>query len=172
MNPEDDDLHCGCDYPCYCEAEKLLIENEALKKELDELKQVGCRKYLPTLGELLDRLTITQIKEVKIVEHKDKYAKEIEEIVHDINLILSESGFVFNAEMLRALVILAQYNLHIWHNESNFRKGIKEGNDLELTHGLNSIRNCAKNMIQDHLGGRKDYKLDNVAAFPEWVPSW
>ena len=74
--------------------------------------------------------------------------------------------------MLRALVVLAQYNLHIWHNESNFRNGIKEGNNLELTHGLNSIRCFCKNKLQEIIGGRKDYKLDNVEAFPEWVPSW
>ena len=39
-------------------------------------------KYLPTLGELIDRLTIVQLKEVKIPQHKEEYAKEIAEIVH------------------------------------------------------------------------------------------
>ncbi len=51
-------------------------------------------------------------------------------------------------------------NLHIWHNESNYRKGIKDGNNLELTHGINGIRNTAKNKIQEVNGGRKDYKID------------
>ena len=45
------------------------------------------RKYLPTLGELIDRLTIVQLKEVKIPEHKEEY-QEIKDIVHDINEIL------------------------------------------------------------------------------------
>lgn len=150
---------------------RLEEENKRLKEELEVLKKFK-RKYLPTLGELLDRLTITQIKEVKIPEHKDKYAQEIREILHDIDAILKGNEIVFDAGMLRALIVLAQYNLHIWHNESNFRKGIREGNDLELTHGLNSIRNSAKNRIQDAMGGRKDYKLDNVEAFPDWIPSW
>ena len=48
------------------------------------------RKYLPTLGELIDRLSIVQLKEVKIPKHKEEYAKEISEIVHDINEILKE----------------------------------------------------------------------------------
>ena len=30
------------------------------------------RKYLPTLSELIDRLSIVQLKEVFITEHKDK----------------------------------------------------------------------------------------------------
>jgi len=47
------------------------------------------RKYLPTLGELIDRLTIVQLKEVKIPKHKEEYQKEIEEIVHDITEILT-----------------------------------------------------------------------------------
>ena len=68
---------------------------------------------------------------------------------------------------------MSQMNLHIWHNESNYRKGIKDGNDLELTHGLNGIRNTAKNKIQEIAGGRKDYKIDCLAAdFKDWEISW
>ena len=101
------------------------------------------RKYLPTLSELVDRLSIVQLKEVFITEHKAEYAEEI------------------------------QMNLHIWHNESNYRKGIKDGNNLELTHGLNGIRNTAKNKIQEVVGGRKDYKIDCLAAdFKDWEISW
>jgi len=70
-------------------------------------------------------------------------------------------------------VVLSQMNLHIWHNESNYRKGIKDGNNLELTHGLNGIRNTAKNKIQEVVGGRKDYKIDCLAAeFKDWEISW
>ena len=47
------------------------------------------RKYLPTLGDLIDRLSITQLKEVFIPEHKQEYAAEIQDIVHDISIILS-----------------------------------------------------------------------------------
>ena len=64
-------------------------------------------------------------------------------------------------------------NLHIWHNESNYRKGIKDGNNLELTHGLNGIRNTAKNKIPEVVGGRKDYKIDCLAAeIKDWNISW
>lgn len=176
MNPIDpeDSLHCGClECPSTNCVDSLKEENLRLKAEIERLKVDSVRKYFPTLGELLDRLTITQIKEVKIPEHKDKYAQEISEILHDIDLILSRNEIWFNGEMLRALVVLAQYNLHIWHNESNFRRGIKEGNDLELTHALNGVRNRAKNLIQSVLNGRQDYKTDCLAAeFSTWEPSW
>tara|TARA_R110000824_G_scaffold87260_3_gene215186 strand:- start:1193 stop:1594 length:402 start_codon:yes stop_codon:yes gene_type:complete len=130
------------------------------------------RKYLPTLSELIDRLSIAQLKEVFISDHKEEYAQEISDICHDIQLLLDQSEDV-SAEIIRAIVVLSQMNLHIWHNESNYRKGIKDGNNLELTHGLNGIRNTAKNKIQEVVGGRKDYKIDCLAAeFKEWEISW
>jgi hypothetical protein len=131
------------------------------------------RKYLPTLSELVDRLSIVQLKEVFIPEHKDEYAKEIADIVHDIQAHIEENKSEITAETIRAIVVLSQMNLHIWHNESNYRKGIKDGNNLELTHGLNGIRNTAKNRIQEVVGGRKDYKIDCLAAdFKDWNISW
>ena len=131
------------------------------------------RKYLPTLSELIDRLSIIQLKEVFISEHKAEYAKEIADILHDIQLILDDQDLKITADTIRAIVVLSQTNLHIWHNESNYRKGVKEGNNLELTHGLNGIRNTAKNKIQEIHGGRKDYKIDCIAAeFKDWNISW
>jgi len=131
------------------------------------------RKYLPTLSELVDRLSIVQLKEVFITEHKQEYSQEIKDILHDIQLLLDSSENKINAETIRAIVVLSQMNLHIWHNESNYRKGIRDGNNLELTHGLNGIRNTSKNKIQEMVGGRKDYKIDCLAAeFKDWEISW
>jgi hypothetical protein len=131
------------------------------------------RKYLPTLSELIDRLSIVQLKEVFIPEHKSEYSEEIENILHDIQILLDEKSTMIDAEVIRAIVVLSQMNLHIWHNESNYRRGIKDGNNLELTHGLNGIRNTAKNKIQEVVGGRKDYKIDCLAAeFKGWEISW
>ncbi len=77
------------------------------------------RKYLPTISELIDRLSIIQLKEVFIPEHKKEYAKEIQEILHDLNL----EGV--DAEFVRAIVVLSQMNLHIWQNESQYNSRIE-----------------------------------------------
>ena len=131
------------------------------------------RKYLPTLGELIDRLSIIQIKELKIPNHKEEYSQEIEDIVHDINQIIKEGDFELDGEFVRAIVVLSQMNLHIWVNEDNARSGDNQGNQLMLTHGLNGIRNTAKNKIQERVGGRKDYKIDCIAdEFKDWKVSW
>jgi hypothetical protein len=140
------------------------------------------RKYLPTLAELIDRLSIVQLKEVKIPDHKEEYAKEIADIVHDINVILANENkpgrgmedptIHLTAEDIRSIIVLAQINTHIWYNESAVRKGTGDGN-LALTHGINGIRNVAKNKIQEKVGGRKDYKIDSLAAdFKDWEISW
>ena len=129
------------------------------------------RKYLPTLAELIDRLSIVQLKEVKILEHKEEYAEEIQTILYDIDLILETTNDSIDANMIRDIIILAQFNNHIWVNESMVRNGVGDGN-LKLTHGLNGVRNTAKNRIQTLLGGRKDYKIDCIAAdFKQWIPS-
>ena len=132
------------------------------------------RRFLPTISELIDRLSIVQLKEVKIPEHKEAYAQEIADIVHDIQEIMDENPNIkMTAEMLRAVIVCAQMNAHIWHNESNVRSGVAGPNMLSLTHGLNGIRNTSKNKIQEVFGGRKDYKIDCIAAdFKDWEVSW
>ena len=151
----------------------LSVTKQLIQKNSSESKNKNMtRKYLPTLSELIDRLSIAQLKEVFIPKHKEEYAQEIADICHDINIILSEDSAI-DAETIRAIVVLSQMNLHIWHNEANYRKGIEDGNNLELTHGLNGIRNTAKNKIQEIVGGRKDYKIDCLAAeFEDWEISW
>ena len=129
------------------------------------------RKYLPTISELIDRLSINQLKEVFIPDKKEEYAEEISLILHDIDLLLKDSKI--DEDTIRAIVVLAQMNLHIWQNESEARKGEYGNADLRLTHGLNGIRNTAKNKIEETNGGRKDYKIDCLGNdFKEWEISW
>lgn len=130
------------------------------------------RKFLPTLNELIDRLSIHQLKEVFIPENKENYATEIKDIMHDIDMILEDESAEITAETIRSIVVLSQMNTHIWYNESKVRKGDKDGN-LHLTHGLNGIRNTAANIIADVNEERKDYKVDCLAAeFKDWEISW
>jgi hypothetical protein len=131
------------------------------------------RKYLPTLSELIDRLSIVQLKEVFMPEYKEEYAQEIKDIIHDIDLELSEKSVILSGDDIRSIIVLTQMNLHIWHNESEARKGINAEENLRLSHGLNGIRNTSKNKLQESIGGRKDYKIDCLASeFKDWEVSW
>ena len=133
-------------------------------KHMRILKMKQNRKWLPTLGELIDRLSIHQLKEVFIPENKENYAQEMSDMVHDINLILKEHKGEITGEVIRAIIVLSQMNAHIWYNESQVRKGEKGSDNLMLTHGLNGIRNTAVNKIMEVVGGRKDYKVDCIAS--------
>lgn len=135
----------------------------AFNKMLDELRPQ--RRYLPSLAELIDRLTITQLKMIFISEHRATYEQERDDIEHDVALILDGLGRQFGVRELRAVTILMLTNRFIWENESRARAG---GDDqdkfLKLTHSINGIRNAAKNVISDFEGGRKDHKIDCLAA--------
>lgn len=125
------------------------------------------RKWLPNFSELIDRLTIHQLKEVFIPEQKEKYRSEMNKIIHDLDLIIKNKSIVASGEMIRLIIIVSQINTHIWYNESKARRG--EDQDLQLlrlTHGLNGIRNSAGNRILELIsdGDRKDYKTDCLAA--------
>lgn len=130
------------------------------------------RKYLPTLAELVDRLSIHQLKEVFIPEHKDKYQREMRDIMDDINVIISEQNIQLTAEIIKAVVVLSQINEHIWYNESKVRSGESQDlNLLKLTHGLNGIRNRTMNYLLGLINNedRRDWKTDCLAAeFSDW----
>ena len=134
------------------------------------------RKYLPTFSELIDKLTIAQLKEVNTKEFKKEYAREISEILYDLDVIISSKGIDFDANTIRAIIVLAQTNFSIMSNEINVKKGKRGiGKALKLMHGLNSVKNVAKNRIQENIfyGGRKEYEeLKNEEVFKDWEVSW
>jgi len=125
------------------------------------------RKWLPNFADLVDRLSIHQLKEVLMPEYKEKYRKEMGDICHDIDLILTESNLEISAHLIKTIIVLSQINAHIWYNEAQARGG--ESQDfslLYLTHGLNGIRNRASNRLLELIGdlSRLDYKTDCLAA--------
>lgn len=125
------------------------------------------RKWLPNFADLVDRLSIHQLKEVFIPEHKEKYRREITDILHDIDLLIDESDLQLSAKLIRTIIILSQINTHIWYNETKARSGEKQDLELlRLTHGLNGIRNRAGNVLLELIDDleRQDYKTDCLAA--------
>ncbi len=129
-------------------------------------------KWTPSFAELIDRLSIHQLKEVFISEHKDKYASEMGDIVHDIDLLINKYDIKISGKLIHAIVAMAQINHHIWNNESQARLGEKQNTELlVLTHGLNGLRNKLMNLILTLIDqtDRMDYKVDCLGAeFDDW----
>ncbi len=131
------------------------------------------RKYLPTFAELVDRLSIAQLKAVFIGEHKAEYDAEIELIEHDLDMLLGDRRPI-TARDLRAVMVIMLANRFIWENESKARDGGSEQDALlKLTHSVNGVRNEAKNVLSANSGERLDHKIDCLAAgLPSEFGNW
>jgi len=135
----------------------------------------GNYKYNLSFAEKIDRLNICQSKES--YSGTDKYADEIKDILHDIQVDLN-SGIVVNAEMIRAIIVLTQSNLAIWLGEDDIRKGESTKTDKEIadalkqTHLLNGTRSLSKTRIQNLIGGRIDEKINCLASNSAWKINW
>ena len=132
------------------------------------------RKYLPTLADLIDRLSILLLKQV-YGDARDGHQKEEAELVEqDISSIVYEGRFV------RAVLILMLANHVIWRNEAAIRGGAGGAPSpehladmLRFTHSINGVRSRAKNAISRWVGEREDRKVDCLAAdlppeFGQW----
>ena len=123
------------------------------------------RKYEMTLADLVDRLSIVQLKAIFIPEHSKAYREEQKLIEHDIDLILGAAKKRLTAQDIRSILIIMLTNRFIWENESKARAGGPEQDKLlKLTHSINGVRATAKNALSASFGGRKDYKIDCFAA--------
>ena len=121
------------------------------------------RKFHLPLAELLDRLTITLIKQVKIKGKNSSFKKETEILLHDIDILLGHGNVVLDAQLIKALIILSQINLHIWVNKDEMQKNLNKETEylqlLKLAHQLNGIRNSMKNQLMVKEGGVENSHL-------------
>ncbi len=114
------------------------------------------RRYLLPLAELIDRLTIDQIKEVLIPENKESCAEEMKKLAHDIDLIIEERELKLSARLIRIIIMLSQMNLHIWYNKDKMQKDPEHYSELlKFAHQLNGIRNQMKNLLLEETGDKE-----------------
>lgn len=137
------------------------------------------RKYLPTVAELIDRLSIVLMKSIFIPSNRAAYLKEIELIKLDI----TTSGLGLDPDFIYAVLILMLTNRFIWENENAVRTtpinsvepyGYRDiAQKLIATHSINGVRSQAKNKIANILGERVDLKIDCLAAdLPPDMGNW
>ena len=115
------------------------------------------RKFQLPLSEMIDRLTITQIKLSLLKDDDGALASEIEMLSHDIDLIMQNSNIELSSQLARAIVQISQINLHIWHNKDAMQSELDNEPEylrlLKLSHQLNGIRNAMKNYLVELEGG-------------------
>lgn len=106
------------------------------------------RLFLPAFAELVDRVTVNQIKEVLLPEIKHAIEEEMDKLCHDIDLLIEERNIKLSSRYIRIIIALSQMNLHIWYLKD--RMQLESGRYeelLKLAHQLNGIRNQLKNML-------------------------
>ena len=111
------------------------------------------RYIYPSMSELIDRLTVVQLKEVLVPKGKESFGREIRRIENELDMIFSHAGKTLSSRFIRLVIALAQINLHIWkekermtHDESRFDQHLK------LSHQLNGLRNQLKNELLEKVG--------------------
>lgn len=131
------------------------------------------RVYLPTLAELIDRLSIVQLKAIFIPENREAYMAERALIEHDIDVLLADIPHL-GASEVRNIMLIMLTNRVIWESESKARAGGDEQDKLlKFTHSINGRRNVAKNQIAAFTGERVDLKVDCLAAnLPAEFGNW
>ncbi len=123
-------------------------------RSIKSLPIKGAKSYMakmifqPSVSELLDRLTVDQIKMIKDPEHAHVYNAEMKRIHRNLESILKQKKVTANATFIRHLIALAQVNLHIWQNREIMQNNPKKRQAcLKLTHQLNGLRNQIKNRL-------------------------
>ena len=109
------------------------------------------RKFLTSIAELLDRLTVDQIKLIKMdKESRPSLTQEIKDIKDDLDLLIEKKKIKIDSEFLRIVASLSLINLYIWNLKDEMSQENKDyDKKLKLAHQLNGIRNQLKNYLLD-----------------------
>ena len=100
-------------------------------------------------SELVDKLSIIQIKQLINNKQYRSYENTISKILNELELNISKNKkMILNSKIINLLNILSQINLFIWilRDEMKISKKNYKQN-MKLSHQLNALRNIAKNKL-------------------------
>lgn len=130
------------------------------------------RQFLPSFAELIDRLTVDQIKEVLLQNRAEEISKEIKSICNDIDLLVNQNQISLSARLIRIIIILSQMNVHIWNNKDKMKLDPSKYNEhLTLAHQLNGLRNQMKNLLLEE-SGEKDKNTERTNFDVDGLEGW
>ena len=106
------------------------------------------RQIRPSVAELIDRLTIDQVKQVFDREGTASVSDEMASIESDLDYLLPNGLGVDDSTFVRLIVALAQINLQIWFAKDAMQtKPDSRLGSMKSAHQLNGVRNRIKNRI-------------------------
>lgn len=127
------------------------MKNEQSKINIDKKE----RLFLLPFAELIDRLTVDQIKEVLLPDQSTNIANEMKEICHDLDMLIKEKNIHLTSRLIRLLILVSQMNVHIWYNKDKMQDNPDQYMELlKLAHQLNGLRNQMKNLLLEEVGDK------------------
>ena len=119
-------------------------------------------EYEPNISELIDILSILQIKEVKVFKNKQNIKKQIKNARSDLKILLKNNQTKLDSKMIRKIFLVGIINLLVWQlkdnmliEEKNYNKYLKKA--LEL----NTIRNSAYNIMMKNFNEFDETRMRN-----------
>ena len=130
------------------------------------------RNFLPSFAELVDRLTVDQIKEVLLPAKSKEMSKEIKMICRDIETMINQNEIKISSRLIRIIVVLSQMNVHIWYSKDKMKYDSEKYDEhLKLAHQLNGLRNQMKNLLLEE-SGEKDKGSDRTNFDTDGLEGW
>ena len=84
-------------------------------------KKSGNREINFSLPDLVDRLTIDQIKQIQFEKTAKNYEKSINQIMKSIDRIIIKKKIKISDQLISVLLNLSQINLYIWFLRKDLR---------------------------------------------------
>ncbi|GJL59374.1 MAG: hypothetical protein NPIRA03_22310 [Nitrospirales bacterium] len=105
-------------------------------------------RFVPGLGDLVDRLTVDQLKEAFHESIRTSVRTEIADLEHDIDGWADRHQIKLSGRNVRIIIVLAQINYEIWMCKERMKAEPKLYDQwLKRAHQLNGIRNQMKNLL-------------------------
>lgn len=120
----------------------------APKKRKRKTEGLSRPRFVPGLGDLVDRLTVDQLKEAFHESIRTSVRTEIADLEHDIDGWADRHQIKLSGRNVRIIIVLAQINYEIWMCKEGMAAEPKRyGQWLKRAHQLNGIRNQMKNLL-------------------------
>jgi hypothetical protein len=133
------------------------------------------RKFLPGLGDLIDLMTVTQLRLVRSRANIAEDTKLHEDLKSDISLILDGLDLDW-ASLVERVVYVSLLNAEIWELKDKMSLSEEGSEDysanLTLAHQLNGYRNRIRNELNTLQAKGSDVSLVRSNTDPDGLVRW
>lgn len=137
------------------------------------IKNISDRKIKYSFSDLIDRLSIDQIKQIEYEKSAKAYELSIAKIMISLDSDLKKKKIKLNDIIINLLISLSQINLYIWFLRKDIADKKKPNSKkIKLSHQLNAIRNQLKNKLLKEFNKNKNSSERKTNTDREDLKGW